>query len=134
MPDLVRSPQIFRALHDAIQQGLVRSCHDLSEGGLAVALAEMAFAGGVGVDVTGLDSRLPEEVALFSESTTRFLVEVRPGEERAFRDHFSNDLPVAAVGRTVKEPRLRLAGQAGEWVVWASLTELEEAWRKPLAW
>src|SRR5262249_4065172 len=42
------APRIFRALHEAIRQGKVRACHDLSEGGLAVAAAEMAFAGGVG--------------------------------------------------------------------------------------
>ncbi len=43
--------RIFVAMHQAIQKGLIRACHDLSEGGLAVALAEMAFAGGLGVDV-----------------------------------------------------------------------------------
>jgi phosphoribosylformylglycinamidine synthase len=41
----------FGALHQAIAAGLVRACHDLSEGGLAVALAEMAFAGGLAADV-----------------------------------------------------------------------------------
>ena len=41
----------FAAVHAAIDAGLVRSCHDLSEGGLAAALAEMAFAGGLGIDV-----------------------------------------------------------------------------------
>ena len=66
-------------------QGLVRACHDLSEGGLAVALAEMAFAGGVGADVTGFAAPgLSDEAALFSESTTRFLVEVRPDRTAAF--------------------------------------------------
>ena len=45
------APKIFRALHHAIKQGLILSCHDLSEGGLAVAAAEMAFAGGVGVEL-----------------------------------------------------------------------------------
>src|SRR5690606_7962643 len=49
--DLELAPRIFRGLHQAISRGLVRSCHDLSEGGLAVALAEMAFAGGVGLEV-----------------------------------------------------------------------------------
>src|SRR5205807_8120493 len=45
------APRIFAKVHEAIRRGLVRSCHDLSEGGLAVALAEMAFAGGVGADI-----------------------------------------------------------------------------------
>src|SRR5437870_1869447 len=54
--DTTLAPEIFRRQHDAIARGLVRSCHDLSEGGLAVAAAEMAFAGGVGADLTGLAS------------------------------------------------------------------------------
>ncbi len=49
--DKEMAPKIFRALHQAIKQGLILSCHDLSEGGLAVAAAEMAFAGGVGVEL-----------------------------------------------------------------------------------
>src|SRR5579885_850468 len=53
-PDLALAPRTFARLYDMIRRGLVRACHDLSEGGLAVALAEMAFAGGVGADVTGL--------------------------------------------------------------------------------
>src|SRR5262249_25201783 len=44
--------RVFRGLHKAITEGRVRACHDLSEGGLAVAAAEMAFAGGFGMDIT----------------------------------------------------------------------------------
>src|SRR5262249_23046250 len=69
--DVEAAPKLFRALHGAIAGGLVRSCHDLSEGGLAVALAEMAFAGGVGADATH-KSELPDDVWLFSESPTRW--------------------------------------------------------------
>src|SRR5207253_3141203 len=73
--DLQQAPTIFAAVHSAITKGLIRSCHDLSEGGLAVAIAEMAFAGGVGADVTSLNaSELPEVTRLFSESATRFLL------------------------------------------------------------
>ena len=50
--DPARAPSLFRGLHGAISAGLVRSCHDLSEGGLAVALAEMALAGGLGATVS----------------------------------------------------------------------------------
>ena len=79
MPDLELAPRLFRHLHHLITSGLIRSCHDLSEGGLAVAAAEMAFAGGFGADLTG-GPAAPEgdDVALFSESTTRFVIEARP--------------------------------------------------------
>jgi phosphoribosylformylglycinamidine synthase len=129
------APRIFNALHSAIQQGLVRSCHDLSEGGLAVAVAEAAFAGEVGADLKlgELHSELTDEVLLFSESTSRFLVEVRPKDAAAFQSSFG-DLPVYRIGETVKDQRLRIAGSAGEWVVWAKLADLKEAWQKPLRW
>jgi phosphoribosylformylglycinamidine (FGAM) synthase-like enzyme len=134
-PDLASAPRLFRKLYEAIQTGLVRSCHDLSEGGLAVAVAEMAFAGGLGADITHLgDTALPEDVLLFSESTTRFLVEVRPDKAPAFQAHFGSDIPLSQLGQTCKEPRLRIAGASGTRLIEASLTELKEAWQKPLRW
>jgi phosphoribosylformylglycinamidine synthase II len=130
------APRILRALHEAIHRGLVRSCHDLSEGGLAVAVAEMAFAGNVGADVTNLPpvGQSVDEAALFSESQTRFLVEVTAGNAAAFQSVFGQEVPIAQIGRTSKEPRLRIAGLDGQWIVWASLEQLKEAWQKPLRW
>jgi len=136
--DLEVAPRVFAAVHRAITDGLVRACHDLSEGGLAVALAEMAFAGGVGADVTGL-SQLPgadgltDEARLFSESPTRFVIEAKPDAAAGLAAVFEG-LPLAKVGVTLTEPRLRIAGGGGEWLVWAKLSELKEAWQKPLRW
>jgi phosphoribosylformylglycinamidine synthase len=135
--DLELAPHIFRGLHEAIQRGLVRACHDLSEGGLAVAVAEMAFAGGVGADVADLhriDSRLSDEVLLFAESTTRFVVEAAPEDAAALRACFAAEVPLVPIGQTCEQPRLRVAGVKGEWVVWADLKDLKEAWQKPLRW
>jgi phosphoribosylformylglycinamidine synthase len=131
--DLELAPVIFRKLHEAIARGLVRACHDLSEGGLAVAAAEMAFAGEVGADLTLPEDGLSDAVTLFAESTTRFLVEVRPAHEADFRACLCG-VPLAALGETVKQPRLRIAGANGEWVVWAELARLKEAWQRPLRW
>ena len=134
--DLAVAPKLFQALHAAIRSGLIRSCHDCSEGGLAVALAEMAFAGEVGADVTGLSAlpgaqNLPDDVKLFSESATRFVIESRPDNTAALTLLFQG-LPFAKIGTTVKEPRLRIAGGDGEWTIWATLGELKEAWQAPL--
>jgi phosphoribosylformylglycinamidine synthase subunit PurSL len=134
--DLQLAPRLFAAVHAAIATGLVRACHDPSEGGLAVALAEMAFAGGVGADVTDLRAAAPDlsdTARLFSESPTRFVLEVSPANAVALREVFAG-LPLAKVGTTVKEPRLRVAGANGEWLIWAKLDELKEAWQKPLRW
>jgi phosphoribosylformylglycinamidine synthase len=132
--DPKQAPRIFAALNKSIDRGLLRACHDLSEGGLAVAIAEMAFAGGVGADVTQLGTvDEADEVLLFSESTTRFIAEVRPDNSKDFENLFK-DLPCRRIGQTVKDQRLRIAGINGEWRVWCSLSELKDAWQKPLRW
>ncbi|MBI2805442.1 MAG: phosphoribosylformylglycinamidine synthase subunit PurL [Planctomycetes bacterium] len=137
--DLRNAPQIFARLHEAIRTGMVRSCHDLSEGGLAVAIAEMAFAGGVGADITKPAIERNEapgttdEIRLFAESASRFLVEVRPQHADQFR-RVLEPMPVSEIGVTVKEPRLRIAAANGEWNIWLSLRQMKDAWQKPLAW
>jgi phosphoribosylformylglycinamidine synthase len=131
--DLAAAPKVFAAVHSAVARGLVRACHDLSEGGLAVAMAEMCFAGGVGADITALPGELSDEAKLFSESPTRFLVEVKPEDASAFEACFAG-VPVARVGTTLSDPRLRIAGANGEWLVWVKLATLKEAWQKPLRW
>ncbi|MBO0696947.1 MAG: phosphoribosylformylglycinamidine synthase subunit PurL [Zavarzinella sp.] len=134
--DLDLAPKVFAAVHAAITKGLVRACHDPSEGGLAVALAEMAFAGGIGADVTDLKAvgaGLSDTARLFSESPTRFVLEVKPDSAAALKEMFAG-LPLVKIGTTVKEPRLRIAGETGEWLIWSKLDELKEAWQKPLRW
>ena len=114
--DLKLAPQIFQRLHEAIQRGLICSCHDVSEGGLAAAVAEMALAGDVGADLTGVrptSAEKAEEIILFSESATRFVVEVAPANEAAFRDCIWQHLPLCKIGQTCKERRLRMAGAGG---------------------
>ncbi|MBK8985850.1 MAG: phosphoribosylformylglycinamidine synthase subunit PurQ [Chloroflexi bacterium] len=82
----------FRKLHRAMQAGLVQACHDCAEGGLAVTLAEMCLAGGLGVEIhLSHAPRDPywayssDEAILFAESLSRFVVEVRPEHSDLFR-------------------------------------------------
>jgi len=89
------APSVMRAVASAIASGRVRSCHDLSEGGLAVAAAEMAIGGGLGVSIDPSAVSCGEEIArtdvrLFSESPSRFLLEVEEAIEL--------DVPHAVVG------------------------------------
>lgn len=85
----------YRALHAVMQQGLIRSCHDLSEGGLGAALAEMAIAGGLGVevDLINFGALIPtsfhDASRLFAEGSGRFILEIRPSDERAVYDRLS---------------------------------------------
>jgi phosphoribosylformylglycinamidine synthase len=133
--DVELAPRLFRKMHEAITKGLIRACHDCSEGGLAVAVAEMAFAGGVGADVTWLytSADVSDAALLFGESASRFVVEVRP-ERAADFEACLGDVPFVRLGKTIKEPRLRIADRKGEWAVWATLEQLKEAWQQPLRW
>jgi phosphoribosylformylglycinamidine synthase len=94
----------LRALHGAIRAGLVRAAHDCSEGGLGVALAEMCLAGQIGaeiemrtVPVDPYYAYAADEAVLFSESLTRFVVEVRPEDAAAF-SAVLGDVPHACIG------------------------------------
>jgi phosphoribosylformylglycinamidine synthase len=122
--DLERAPQLFRALHATIRAGLVRSCHDISEGGLAVAAAEMAFAGEVGVEIRQEPAaQAREDFFYFSESPTRWLIEVEPRHSAALETQFS-DLPLRRIGQTISDQRL-LCGN----VIDVPLNELKAAWQ-----
>jgi phosphoribosylformylglycinamidine synthase len=130
--DLELAPRIFTRLHEAITRGLVRSCHDLSEGGLATAAAEMAFAGGVGASIALSPAPTEEdEIVLFSESTTRFLVEVRSADVNSFEQAL-HGVPLHRIGQTTAKDRLHIAGRSGRELVSLSLIELKNAWQGPL--
>jgi phosphoribosylformylglycinamidine synthase II len=138
-PDLEIAPRILRAVHAAIRSGSVLACHDLSEGGLAVAAAEMVFAGDLGIEIdlgrvgpasgTAAGKAFdPDTTRLYSESCSRFLVEVAEGSAAAFERALSG-LPCAAIGRTTTEGRLRIRGSAGGVLVDLEIESLRRAFQ-----
>ncbi len=130
-----KAKRTFRAVTKAIDSGLVRSCHDLSEGGLAVAAAEMAFAGGYGLQLNL--SQVPgkslerDDFVLFSESNSRFLLEVSEQDKEDFEAQMK-DKPCAQIGKVTKDERLVINGLKTKNVVDASLAELRRSWKKTL--
>jgi phosphoribosylformylglycinamidine synthase subunit PurSL len=135
--DAVRARPLYEALSTAIARGLVASCHDCSDGGLGVALAETAFAGGFGVDidlrrVPGA-SDLRDDVALFSESPSRFVVTVRAGQASAFESVLAG-LPCAAVGHVTELGVFRVLGRSGIPIIETGIATLKAAWQRPLNW
>jgi len=135
--DIKTAAETARRISAAIDKGLVRSCHDCSEGGLAAALAEMAFAGGLGIeaDLRGLplsDDCTQTAAQLFSESSSRYIVEVTPDSYHSFAELMLN-LPFGQIGRVVEDKRLRIADQKQKTVIDQPLDTLKAAWQKPLA-
>jgi phosphoribosylformylglycinamidine synthase II len=121
---------LYRAVHAAMVAGLVRAAHDPSEGGLAVALAEMALAGGLGADVDLSAAAWAGEgrrdgALLFSESTTRLVCEVPAGAQAAFEAAVPG---AARIGVVTAEPTLVIGGVAGT-VVRVEVERLRAAWR-----
>jgi phosphoribosylformylglycinamidine synthase subunit PurSL len=136
--DPQQSRKTMEALSAAIDKGLVKACHDCSDGGLGVALAEMAFAGGLGAKVylknvprTGPLYR--NDYIFFSESNSRFIVEVSPEQETQFIKNMKG-INIAQIGHVSQEELLEVFGLTGDRVMSASLNGLKEAWQKPLRW
>jgi phosphoribosylformylglycinamidine synthase len=130
--------QRYRAYHRAVMAGTVASCHDLSDGGLAVAAAETAFAGGFGLDLDlgkvlwqGDPAEKSDLCILFSESASRLLVTVRPDKLTAFEEAMAGT-GFTAIGTVTDGPVLTIRGTNGSIVVRAGLTELKTAWQDTL--
>jgi phosphoribosylformylglycinamidine synthase len=131
----------YRAIHRAIADGLVRACHDVSEGGLAVAAAEMAIAGRLGLELDlrnlpARDEAVPEGALLFGESPSRFLIEARAGAESNLLERFSSaGVPAAVIGRVTEaeRPRVEIRGRGDEPLVDIDVETLRDAWQRPLS-
>jgi phosphoribosylformylglycinamidine synthase subunit PurSL len=127
---------LFQGVHRAIRQGLVRACHDLSEGGLAVAAAEMAFGGQLGLDIDVAEVARRDGVSatslLFSESNSRFLVEV-PASRAAEFTAALDGVPHVRLG-TVTSGAQVVIRHGAETLVDAAWRDLKATWLQPLDW
>ncbi len=124
----------YRSLHKAISAGLVRSCHDVSEGGVAVALTEMAIGGGIGCDIDLAKLPTSDELAAtelaFSESLGRLVVEVAPEEAVEF-ERLMLGYPTARIGATTATGSIRL-GTTG-FTIDTDVSAATTAWRGGIA-
>jgi phosphoribosylformylglycinamidine synthase len=130
-----KARKLYQALTTAMEKGLVASCHDCSDGGLGVALAEVAFAGGLGIEVdlrrvpgSGVDRN---DFVLFSESQSRFVVTVHPKNQKAFENCLQGNV-FARVGWVNAGQELVITGLQGTLVVRADIIDLKEEWKRPL--
>jgi phosphoribosylformylglycinamidine synthase II len=126
----------YEALSRAIEEATVASCHDISDGGLGVALAETAFAGGFGmeIDLRKVPGSLERsDTVLFSETQSRFVVTVAPPKKQQFEATMGNCV-FAPIGTVTEQERFDVRGLDGQYVVQTNIRELKEAWQAPLRW
>ena len=128
----------FAALNAVVKKGLARSIHDCSEGGIGVALAEMAFSGGLGVTarldkVPYRGKALRNDTVLFSESNSRFLVEVEPKNQKKFEEQLKG-VSFGQIGTVEETPEFIVYGINNKVCVNAYIGDLKEAWQAPLRW
>jgi phosphoribosylformylglycinamidine synthase len=129
-----QAKQAMDALINAIDSKLVKSCHDLSEGGIAVAAAEMAFAGDIGMEIelnrVPVSKEMREDYVLFSESNSRFLVEVAKEDRERFEDCMKGSV-ISEIGKTTRTKELRIYGAKGL-LISSDLKILKKSWQATL--
>jgi phosphoribosylformylglycinamidine synthase subunit PurSL len=136
--DLKLAPHVHRKVAGIIAKGWVCAAHDLSEGGLATALAEMLFAGrlGASVDLSAVPhppAAAEDDVLLFSESATRYLLEIKP-------EHFDavvralRGLQFGVLGKLTEKPNLIIRSLRSGILMDEPVETFRQAWLKPLDW
>jgi phosphoribosylformylglycinamidine synthase II len=124
----------YRAMREAVEKGLLASCHGVYRGGLAVHLGLVAMGGELGLEVDlvkvpseGVDR---DDTLLFSESTGRFIVTVAPDKQDAFEALFVGQ-PIGNVGRVTEMPELKITGLDGQCLAALTVERMKSAWKGP---
>ncbi len=131
--------RIIQSLNHAIDQRLIRSCHDCSEGGIGVACAEMAFAGGFGMNldlsnVPRSNQTNADELILFSESNSRFIAEISPKNQKEF-EHALIGVPFNVIGQVTEGKEFIINGMTtGEKIVDTTTDQLKASWQGTFNW
>ena len=131
--DLAKAKLIFDKMIQAIDQDLILSCHDCSDGGLAVTIAEMCFGGNLGVtiDLNKIKTSLDKDYKiLFSESNSRFVVEVK--DCKAF-ETWMDGVPIHNIGKITGD-KIIINGLMNKNIINERISDLKEIWKKTFDW
>lgn len=134
--ELVKAKKTMDKLIEAIDKGLVRSCHDCSEGGLAVTSAEMCFASDLGMRID-LRKIPKKEInknykTLFSESNSRFLVEIENSKAKEFEKIMGDS--ISKIGEVTLDKKLVVTGLGGKEIIKEKTDDLRKAWKETFDW
>jgi phosphoribosylformylglycinamidine synthase len=129
--------KIFDCLHRLISDGKILAAHDISEGGMAVALAEMCFGNGLGanIDLDEISKEISSEFILFNETPGCFLLEI---DERLFyssSDKLFGNVPYTIIGRvdgSKSSNVLNISRSANNLSLTCPIDELKEVSKKPM--
>jgi phosphoribosylformylglycinamidine synthase len=134
-----KARKTFETLSRVAHAGFAEAIHDCSDGGIGVAAAEMAFSGGLGMELflsavpyTGIKSSR-DDFVLFSESNSRFIVEVEKKNQKRFESLFKG-LPLGLAGCVSPSKEFKVYGLNDKVCLKADVNELKEAWKEPLRW
>jgi phosphoribosylformylglycinamidine synthase len=131
------SLKTMKALGSAIRTGVVLAAHDCSEGGLAVAAAEMAFTGhkGLEIDISKAmaEDNMSDAEILFSESNSRFIVEIAPGKAKQFEKIMADNI-YCNIGKVAAGEVVTIKGRNGKTIVNEKLEQLMKSWTDTLKW
>ncbi|OEG71893.1 hypothetical protein ATZ36_12060 [Candidatus Endomicrobiellum trichonymphae] len=145
VPDVYpeESRDTMKKIYLAANENLIEACHDCSEGGLAVAISEMAFAAGKGVKIdidavkTGKiksrETKLTVAEILFSESNGRFIVEVKPENKSRFREILENAV-FAEIGCVSDDKKIVFESEKNKIKIQENLEVLLNCWRSTINW
>ncbi|MEW4372825.1 phosphoribosylformylglycinamidine synthase subunit PurL [Paenibacillus kandeliae] len=126
--DLVIEKQLLDGVLGAIQAGLVQSAHDLSEGGLAVALAESCISGKLGAEIELTSGGLRNDLLLFSESQSRILLSATAEQADALQSKLQTaGVPITRIGTVKQEQQLQIQVD-GKQVLAEEVKSLRQVW------
>ncbi len=124
----------YKNLHRAMESGIIRAAHDISDGGLAVAAAEMAFSGGLGMDIdlsmVPAQCDMKDTEILYSETQSRILLAVDENDAEKVEEILGDD--ASRIGIVTAEPRLVVRGLDGTVIINEHIDRLERAWKATL--
>ena len=125
--DLERNFSLYKNIHKGHKENIFSSLHDISEGGMAVTLAESCFGGSMGLSIDLPNTADPLDL-LFNETPGRFVVTVHQDKVEKFEKFFET---ACFLGKVTNDSHMRVE-QQGEVLIKSTIKTLFNSWRTPI--